>query len=512
MAEAPKRLHPLSPIFIAGATLGRVALPLLAFLFTGKRHEQWALWAGVPLTLVALWSIARALAFRYQVGERELLVRDGVFDRTERHIPFSRIHNVSQRRKLLHRVLGVTELHIESASGSKPEAVMKVLSSAEADALEALLRGAHGVAPAGAGAGADASASQRLAPSPVLLHLPLPEIVRFGLTSNHGVTLLAAAAGAIAQKDFLRAQFGAFISQLTHALGPQLRRALEAGHWSVVLFESLVALLIAFVLAELLSIVLAFFRFYNFTLTREGDKLIAAHGFGTQVRCAARLARLQRWELQQGWLHRRLDRCRLAVTVVGGGVHHGRGRGLEAGTQLRELAPIATWEQAQSLLRQCLPTLDWNALAWQRLDRAAVRRRLIGQARWVLPALAGLALVRGLPTEAPGQLALALGLAMLAAAMLWHARAWAAFAAYAEAGDVLVYRHGVWNRRWVIIVAARLHSLRLHSSPLDRSLGIVHLQADTQGGAKHARALDIACLGAAAAEALRARLWQRLQA
>jgi uncharacterized membrane protein YdbT with pleckstrin-like domain len=74
----------------------------------------------------------------------------------------------------------------------------------------------------------------------------------------------------------------------------------------------------------------------------------------------------------------------------------------------------------------------------------------------------------------------------------------------------MVYRSGVFTQRWVLVSCRKMQTLRLYSSALDRSLGLQHLQADTQGGRRSARALDIPCLPADQAEKLRDLLWQRL--
>lgn len=493
-----QRLHPLSWLFLLGATLKEIALPLVALLFFGHKQDSWVLWGGLPLLGAGAWAALRAFSYRYQLGESELLVRDGVLDRTQRHIPFARIHNISQRRKLAHRLLGVTELRLESAAGGKPEAVLKVLGLDAAAALEALLRGAPG----------QSAAPAESAAAP-LLTLPPGEILRLGLVSNRGLLMAGVLLGVVMQNRFLREQLGARMQAPARWLGGLMQSQAATGHWSNLALGALLALAAAFVLLRLLSVLLAFFRYHGFTLERDGERLLARHGLLTLVRSGARLPRLQSWTLEEGFLQRRLGRCRLAVTVAG--ARHEHGHGTEPGANFSELAPIATPAQAHALLRLCLPALDWDALRWRPLHPATVARRLIGHARWVLPALlAGAALDARYGWPLPPALLLA-GCAALAAAMLWHARAWARFAAIAEAGDVLLYRSGVWRRRWHILATPRLQNLSLYSSPLDRRLGIVHLRADTQGGSRSRHALDIPGLERATADALRARLWPALR-
>jgi len=512
MSKGRKRLHPLSPLFLAGSTLKEFALPLVAVLFFGRHENNWEILAAVPIAGFGVWSLLRAFCFHYELGDSALLVREGVLDRTQRHIPFARIQGISQRRHVLHRLLGVTEVHLESAAGGKPEAVLKVLSVPAADELEALLRGAGaatpvagttGEAPVLAASGADPA-------SPLPYTLAPAEILRLGLISNRGMVMLGVAFGLIMPNQTLRTNLGKLILVPLRWLGDTLQTQVAGGHAGMLAVGAVLGLLAAFILLRLLSVVLAFFHYHGFTLTQDGERLQVQHGLLTVVRAGARMPRLQRWELEETWLHRRFKRCRLAVSVAGSAHEHEHGTSPEAG--FTELAPIATMAQAQELLRHCLPALDWEALQWQPLHAATVKRRLIGQARWVLPVLLGCAWFDGWAAW-PLPWSVFLGLVvLLAVAMLWHARAWARFGATAEAGEVLLYRSGVWNRRWIVVATSRLQNVRLYTSPLDRSLGIAHLQADTRGGSRRHRALDIPCVDLSLAESLRAQVWRRIQA
>ncbi len=540
-------LHPLSFLFVFAKGFRHVALPLVALVFFGRQTKSWEVFVIVPVLVGMVMAFIRARAFRYQVGEGELVVREGVLDRTLRHIPFGRIQHISQRRQLPHRLLGVTELRLESASGGKAEATMKVLGLKEAQALEALLHdrgaGAADVAspslasgPAagvaqGPGAGAagapgpvaqagaaipgasmaapDAAGGAAAAAMPQLLHqLSSADLIRVGLASNRGMVLVGLAFGATMQHDTSRKLVLPYLK-----LPFQWAKSLLVSDWVVAhqwlgaTLGVLLVLVLATAALRALSVALAFFKYKGFTLVREGGKLVATFGLSTHVRASARLSRLQRWQIDETLVHRWMGRCKLGVAVAGGSAD--RGKGLEPGHHLDELAPIATPAQAQALLRMSLPALDWVALQWQPLPRAGLRK-LLGQARWLLP---GMAVLLGVLWQQQGNVPFALWLALaglLLAQWLWRGWAWGRFAAYAVAGDVLVYRSGVLHRRWVIVAMPRLQSLRLATSPLDRTLGLCTLQADTQGGSRRQRALDMPAVPLAQAQGLREHLWRRM--
>jgi len=505
-----RRLHPLSWLFTVGGVLRQLLLPILAYLLLGQRDSEWSVWLIGPMAVYALWAVLRTRSFSYQVLGSELLVREGLLDRTQRHIPFARIHNISQQSQFVHRLFGVTVLRLDSAAGGKPEAVMRVLGLAEAARLEGILRGRRGVEPPTAASAELPDASDQAAADPgaprLLLSMPVREIVLLGLTTNGGLLLVSAIFGAVMPNDQARRLLGQWLGAPARALGRLFIDDLKDQRWLHLLLIGFSALLTVLLLMRLLSVALAVLRYHGFRLELQGERLLALHGLSTRVRAGARLPRLQRWELSASWLQRRIGRCRLAVSVAGDTAHQDR-EGLGPVGQFSELAPLATPAQAQGLLKLCLPGLDWPQLRWQRLGPRSLRRLLYGQWRLLLPAgLLLLVLSLVLDWALPWPLLLA-GLAALMALGLAYARAWVGFAAYALTDDALVFRSGVFTQRWVIVALPRLQSLRFWSNGLDRQLGLVHLQADIQGGPMLHRALDIPCLDRAQAEQLRQRLW-----
>ena len=496
-----RRLHAWSWLFSASNQLKELILPLLAFVFFKRGDPDWLVLGGLGALAAASWGVLRARCYRYHISNGELLVRAGVMDRTVRHVSLARIQNVSQRRGPLHRLLGVTELRLESASGGKPEALMRVLGLSAAAELEDLLRGTQSAARAPG----DASATPVL-PARLLHRLGLGELIRHGLASKRGTLVLAAGFGLLAQNAELLPGGRRFVGAALEPVREWLKQELALQHGALVLMTVL-AVLIGVVLAlRVFSIAYALLRYHRFRLELQGERLHAEYGLLTTVRAGARLPRLQRLVLEQTVLHRLLRRCRLAVDVAGGAP--GNAAGAEA--RLTELAPIATPDQARALLRVCVPGLDLSSLPWQRLHPGTAARRLRGALRTLLP-LTALVLVADLLLHWLLPWPLVVGGAMLTAWLAWaHSRAWARFAGYAVHADWLVYRCGVWTQRWVIVMPERLQSVRVLESPFDRRAGMQRLRADAQGGAQSGHALDIAYLSRAQAQGLRELVWARI--
>ena len=76
---------------------------------------------------VVVGSLIRYWNYLYRLEGDELIVRDGLVTRNERHVPYARIQNIDLVQNPLHRMLGVAEVRVETAGGEKPEVVMRVL-------------------------------------------------------------------------------------------------------------------------------------------------------------------------------------------------------------------------------------------------------------------------------------------------------------------------------------------------------------------------------------------------
>ena len=143
---AERRLHPWSWLFVLIQQVKSFALPLVVLLFTG-RGNSWELWGLVGAGVLVLVSLGQYFTYRFRVDADGIVIRSGLLQKSLRNIPFTRIHNVALHQTLLHRVFGVAEVKLESAGGMTPEGQMRVLSLADAHALEELVR-IHGKAQA----------------------------------------------------------------------------------------------------------------------------------------------------------------------------------------------------------------------------------------------------------------------------------------------------------------------------------------------------------------------------
>lgn len=491
-----RRLHPFSWLFVLLTQLRQVIVPLLVLLVLG-RGEWWELMAVVGAAALALYSLVYSFGFRYRLEADELIVREGIFDRTERHIPYARVQNIVQKRNPLHRVFGVSELRLESAGGAKPEAVMSVIPLADALRIERILR-AHGPDVDTEDAATPVAVDGAPSASPILLRLPVPELLRLGLVTNRGWVVIGAGFAALWQ---VVPEERGVARSAWRLVEPLIGRGAEyiPGPLAFVVSAALF-LLVAMVAVKLLSLLMAVVDFHAFTLERRGERVRTEAGLLTRRVASARRDKVQRLLYAEGWLMRRMGRQALSCEVAGGLVAANE----DAGARLRWLAPIARPADIERIADDVAAGLLPARMDWQPLHPRAWRRMFNASAFWwsviALPLLVAFG---------PWVLA---GWALLVGWTFVESRAAARFGGWAFDGEVFAVRGGWLTRRWTLARIGRGQSVSLVSTPLDRRAGMASVAMDTAGVRPGSFKLRVDYLATDQARALHRALAGRLDA
>jgi putative membrane protein len=487
-----RRLHPWSWLFVLLQQLKQFIFPLVALVVFGARKssgdgEMWASLAPViGIAVLVVMAILQYFTYRYTIGRDGLTVREGLLHRSRREIPFSRIHNVVVQQSLLHRVFGVAEVRLESAGGAKPEAQMRVLGLHDALALEDLVRHqAQGTAPIASEPGTTSRGE-----STTLLSLSTMEVLRLGLISNRGMIVVAAGFGAAWQilPDNM-------IEQVFRQGAKQAYGYAEGLHlgWLTGAAGGIALIGIALALVRLLSVALALSQFHGFRLTEEPRRLMVERGLFARLRTSVARRRIQAWTLHEGVLHRLFGRRSLRIdTAVA------EKSGQQDMRALKDIAPIATPDACDDLIRHLLPLAHWPRDDWQSVDASARWRLWLPSLAWLLPVTAIVAWQFGAWAWLPG-------LAwMLAAA--YAARRQAHRMGWALDGRLVAVRSGWWSRYWRFAEIDKLQALRLSRSPLDHRCGTATLWLDTVGASGMSAPLALRFVAEADARAVHERL------
>jgi putative membrane protein len=477
--DTERRLHPFSWLFVLLTQLRQMALPLVALLVFA-RGDRWELLGLVSAVGISLYSLVYSFGFRYRLGRDELVVREGVLGRTERHIAYARIQNIVQQRNPLHRWFGVTELRLESAGGARPEAVMTVITVAEAARIEAVLRGHR--------PGTD-TASPVPAAQP-LLELAPDEVVRLGLVTNRGLVVVGAIVALVMQFDPGDARL---VRRATRGLGDLVDAftpSVEALAAAVLLLLALATLLKAF------SVAVTLVGYHGFRLWRDGERLRTETGLLTRRAASARRDKIQRVHVGETWLSRRLHRQWLSCDVAAGV----QAINESDTSRLRWLVPIGSPDTVARVLADVAPGVSLGTRQWRRLHPRAWRRRFVGaMLRWTVATAA--------VSTVLGRWAALVWVGAIAWAW-FEARGWARFAGYSLDDEVLAVRAGWHARAWTLARVARGQVVVLRQSPFDRRHGMARVGLDTAGASATGLRLEVPYLAEGEARAVFARLQQ----
>ena len=492
--SSERRLHPYS---IAFAFLTQIRLFIVPGIFVylgAQRNESdwWQPWMMLFILPNAAFAVFRHLTYRYRYDDSELVIRSGLLFRRERHIPYARIQNIDAVQNLLHRLLNVVDVRIETGGGATAEATMSVLPlSALAEMRDRVFSDRHPAVPAAA---EQADLAPAVAPRP-LLRLDIRELILCGFIENRGAVLIAAAFGLIWE-------LGLFDRIVTSVIGEEVTsrgvlRNFVRGVISnaTISWERIALTVVAFIgvllLIRLFSMVWAVVRLYDYTLTLVDDDARSQFGLLTRVAQTIPLRRIQALSVREGPLHRYFGRVAVRVNTAGGRLEE-----QSANTDREYVAPILRREALDDFVRTMIG-ITIGGTTWTPPHPRAFRREVKG---WLATALF-------ICTLAAGYLRWDV-LPLIPVVLVWAvigARQTVKHLGWAETDEAILFKRGWLWRRTVVVRFAKIQTVTLHHSPFDRRTAMARVHVDT-AGASEGSAINIPYVAREAAATLYARL------
>jgi putative membrane protein len=458
------RVHPSSLVFRLAAHVRSLLIPGLVFLWFASGDK----WAAVGLVLFVpsiLIEVIRYISLRYRFDVDEMVIRQGLVFRNERHIPFQRIQNIDLVQNVFHRVLDVAEVRLETAGGVEPEAVLRVLSTSAVDFMRTRVFTdradtlAAEATSAGDAGGAEALGRDvRSDGSRILIRVPTSELARLGLIFNRGLVAVSIALGLAYEFD------------LFESFNPFEKTAAFVEPHSPPWIAWFVAGLVIAVLALLygLSIAWTIMRLFAFTLERKGDDIRLSCGLLTKRSATIPRHRIQFVSVHQSLMHRVFGRATIRVETAGAVID-------EDGDAFSRkwFVPILPLARVADLLRELDLGIELDRLVWRPLAPKAKQRMVRKGVLVALVACAGLALLIHPWAALVGVVAVPFA--------VWHACAKARFTGYAPFETGLAFRSGAWNHRTSATLFDKLQVAAVYESPFDRRYHMARFALDTAG-------------------------------
>jgi putative membrane protein len=492
-----RRLHPASFFFAMGGHAKQLLLPGVFVLISARSGSgNWDTWAMVFIVPFAIAAAVRVLSYRYRFDEAELVVRTGFIFRNERHIPYARIQNVDAVQNLLHRVLGVADVRIETGGASEAEARMRVVSlGAFREMRDRVFEGRSPIAtePAVDASSVPAAHGARSVRGAVetILHLPFREVVLCGLIEGRGLVVLSGVFGVLWEAGLIDNIMGALFGEPTSGRGAilQLVRAIVGqGALSPARISlTLVAFGTFLILVRGFSAAWAVVTLHGFRLARAGEDLRVEYGLLTRVTATIPMHRIQALTIQEGPLHRLCGRVSVRVDTAGGDGED------PAQAQRQRLAPLLRRGELDPFLRAVLPDYDPDLL-WNAVDRRGFRRKLTQSA--IVVTLAGAGLAWPLRAWTMPVLALMFGWAAV------HARQWVRRLGWATTSSAVLFRSGWLWRNTTIAPLGKIQIVAIRESPFDRRLRMAGVVVDTAGAGGESHRVHIPYLSRDTADGL----------
>ena len=510
-----QRVQPISLLFVMIATLRQWIIPLVFGVFSARDGNLVVIGLGLlAFGILLAFAITRFITLRFRLAGGELQVRDGIFFKSMRTVPVNRIQNIDLIQNVLHRMFGVAEVRIETASGKEPEAILKVLSLAEVERLRAQVfeqANARSIAmkepiPVGnqdesAQVTADLAGPLPAArPQQLLLAISLKQFALAGLTSNRGFLILPIVLGTLYEaRGLLRGFTGKF--QLKDQIKDQFRfqsenfsldrlptnlSMLTMALWLVV------GLITSLVLLKIFSFVWFVIRFYGYQLWAVGDDLRISCGLLTKVSATIPRSRIQFISIHRSWLARRLGLAAIRIETAGGGGTEHENASQSVGR--RWFVPAIYENQVAGLIEHLRPGIQWaeSQFDWQPLSpRAGTRLQRFGIVATVV-----LTLVAGFAWQPWGA---TIGIVLLPL-FLWLAKRQARAMRYARCGPLVVFRSGLMTRKCSCAFVDKIQTLKLSESPFDRRWKMATLSVDTAAAGPAEHRIEVKYLDATVAK------------
>lgn len=468
-----ERLHPLTVVVELPRVIRQLFLAIVVVavnLMSGQMSEEIGIEAGLAILglLVIVPAAVRYYSFGYAIHDGKLLVRSGLLRKTMRTIPLDRIQNINIKRPILHRVLGLVDLEIETAAGAQAEAIISALSEEAAHVLKARLLGNEAT---------NFSRLQRPDDRVVIYKPTNMELLLVGASENRAGAMIAAVAGL----GFLQPMIEKFVD----SAGEQAVRSLRSAN-----FDGGRLFLIGFglflIVGWLISIASAFVKYYNFELSEMKGKLRRSYGLINHFENTLPIKRIQTVHIDQNFVQKWLKICKMSVATAGGMTEGSSSNGQDGQPQVMTtplLTPVLRDEMRSHLLEITLPKSDLRSLEYKGVPKATILRHLrSGYLSSLGIALAFLAMITLFATIKPEMLArftefqyrmtpaavfvVLMLMTLLSGVIYYRTTRWS------RSNGVIAVTTGWLKTRWNYLPVTKVQLSEVTQSPIQRWLGL----------------------------------------
>ncbi len=436
-------------------------LPLIVVFFSAGDDKWFAvmLVAVAAVALLILGSMLSYLMFKFKITDDSFLIKSGVFKKKSLTLNFGRIQNVALSEPIYFRPFGLVVMSLESAGSSSEEVSLGGIPRSLAESFRATIL-SHKPKKA-TSEQADSPADGE--PYEEIVHQPISELVRYGLTNNSIWVFAGIASGAMAQVEWDDYQVYSF------AKGAVLD-FIGTSPLTITLFAigSIIALVM---LLMSLSIIGTIIVNYDYHLTRHLGRFHRKKGLFEREETSLLESKIQSIVLRHPWPAILLKRVNIELKQVGFG---GKANQPQEGAAKKFIIPSVTEAFSHRFTQMLYPAFDSAAIKLKPVDKLYTRKIILWK---ILP-------ICLLPTiglivatqHVIGLVPLLIPILAIPIVMLKRSRY-----GYASDGEMGVVKSGFVGHRISIFPLHKVQSVSIEQSPGQRRANLADLHINLAG-------------------------------
>ncbi|MFC4401893.1 PH domain-containing protein [Gracilibacillus xinjiangensis] len=349
----PKRLHPVAMIFSVIKSIRQSVFGLLPMIILAVGNNAWLyIVIGVIVfsAFIIIGSVLSWLRYTYQLEEDQIKIEQGILIRKKRTISKHRIQSIDLSQNILHRILGLTKVQIETAgSDQNIDASLHAVTMEEGKKLHDQLKYKKKTVGNGVSGSKD-SLEEKEKEYPSESITPKALFLAGSTSGAFGVIL---------------GLFGLAFSQVESFIPDQFYN--QASSW---LFAQALQVLIMLAIITLiilwgLGIIATIVQHWNFKITRYEKELFITRGLLEKKQSTIPLKRIQAIGIKESIIRQPLGLATLYVEIASGEV----GDKTQTNTLLY---PLIKKQQVEEFLTKLLPEYNYKQMDWIKLPKRAL--------------------------------------------------------------------------------------------------------------------------------------------
>lgn len=242
---------------------------LIIFFLKGKSTD---IFLGIGVFVLVLlgfgvYSYLKYRTFTFYIDEEqnEFIVQHGILNKTKTVVQLHKIQQVNLKQNLIHRIVDVYQVNIDSAGSEEKEAVINAVSKEVAMALKAKLLDNERVEVIDSSVEVEKEIEDK-----AFLKIDLISLLKVGITSNYAKSI-----------GLLLTFFFTIYENLKHAGADEFIDGSKVEDFIAnytAVYSILVAILLLFTVIFIINIVRTLVKYYGFKIAKQKGSLIMSYG------------------------------------------------------------------------------------------------------------------------------------------------------------------------------------------------------------------------------------------